>query len=196
MQNCTLPLTIVDVFQSPFGDFLICKHIAVREDIKDWVRVEAEIKGHLAHQFTEAVINCQSDNDMKDLILSSILDHYAFIYTKSRKPHKVTRLMLDLLDEKSFRFYSPSPNDNSLIRSINHIIIGSGLFPTIYKIGAIWDIEGINEFIDYLIGEYGKFIPNSDHIYWVKKHYQQCKLEGKPWTFNQKGSNDESDNNT
>lgn len=160
------------------------KHlIHIAKDTKDWVRVEAEIKGKYAHQFTDAVMSCNTDNDLKNLILSSILDKYSFFYTKSRRPHKITRLMLELMDDKSFRFYSPSPRDNSLDRSIRHLIESSGLLPTLWKIEALWDKEGVNSFLDYLFYEYQKFKPNSDHFYWLKKHEAQMRLEGKPWDF-------------
>lgn len=154
-------------------------HIANQVD--DWVRVEAEISGKYSHQWTDAVTECRSDVDFKNLILSSILDRYMFFYVKSRKPHKITRLMLELMNDKQFTFSSPSPRDNSLKASIDHLIKGSGLFPTIYKIQAIWGDEGVAEFIEYLLSNYENFVPNDDHLVWIRKHHGANRLDGKPW---------------
>ena len=70
------------------------QHIAKEGD--DWVRLEAEFVGQYAHDLTEKIKDCTSDVELKNLLLSSILDMYMFFHTKSNKPHKNTRLMLEL----------------------------------------------------------------------------------------------------
>lgn len=156
-------------------------HIA--EEVEDWVRVEAEISGKYSHQWTEAVMECQTDEAFKNLILSAILDRFMFFYTKTRKPHKITRLMLKLLDDKTFGFTCPNVRDNDLERSIRHLIKNSGLFPTMYKIEAIWGEEGLNKFMEYLMEKYQEFEPNEDHRLWLRKRFQQYQSQGKPWTI-------------
>lgn len=167
------------------------RHIAKSEDTKDWIRIEAEIKGKYAHQMTEAIRGCETDNDLKNLIINSILDHYSFYYVKSRRPHKITKLMLELLEKKDFRFFSPSPRDNTLERSIEHLVTNSGLLPTMYKIEEIWGKKGVNEFLDYIIHEYKKFKPNDDHIAWLRKRHNYYRLSNKPWSYKMTGENHE-----
>ncbi|HEM2203619.1 TPA: hypothetical protein U0251_002908, partial [Listeria monocytogenes] len=43
------------------------------EKLDDWVRYEAEYKGRYAHQLTDAIENCKSDEELKNIIVSSIL---------------------------------------------------------------------------------------------------------------------------
>jgi hypothetical protein len=167
-------------------------HIAKSEDTKDWVRVEAEVKGKYAHQMTEAIRECQTDNDLKNLILSSILDHYSFYYINSRQPHKITKLMLEMLDNKDFRFYSPSPRDNTLMKSIDHIIRGSGLLSTIYKIDEIWGRQGVKAFMNYIKYEYLNFEPNDDHRAWVRKRRNWYRNRDMPWKINIEGVDEET----
>ena len=69
------------------------RHIA--QVVDDWVRVEVEYSGDYAHQLTEQIKNCQTDEQLKEIILCSILSRYMFFYTKSNKPHKITKLMIN-----------------------------------------------------------------------------------------------------
>jgi len=156
------------------------RHIA--KEVDDWTRVEAQFSGKYAHQLTEAIKNCQTDEQLKNIIISSILDRYMFFYVSSNRPHKLTRLMLELLDKKDFHFESPSPRNNSLEQSIDHLIKGSGLFPVLWKISQIWGDETAQSFINYLHDKYrADFIPNDDHISWVNKFKNIYLVEGKPW---------------
>jgi len=84
------------------------------EKLDDWVRYEAEYKGRYAHQLTDAIENCKTDEELKNIIVSSILDRYGFYYTKENKkgkinrPTKETKKMLELLNNNDFKFDSPS----------------------------------------------------------------------------------------
>jgi len=156
------------------------RHIA--KEVDDWTRVEAQFTGKYAHQLTEAIKNCETDEQLKNIIVSSILDRYMFFYVSSNRPHKLTRLMLELLDKKDFQFEAPSPRNNSLEQSIDHLTKGSGLFPVLWKISQIWGEETAKSFINYLYDKYRKeFMPNDDHVSWVNKFKNIYLIEGKPW---------------
>ncbi|WP_423213406.1 hypothetical protein [Senegalia massiliensis] len=156
------------------------RHIA--KEVDDWVRVEAEFSGKYAHQLTDAILNCKNDVEFKNIIISSLLDRYMFFYVKSNRPHKITKLMLELLDEKNFQFKSPSPRNNLLDQSIDHLIKGSGLIPTLWKVGEIWGKEVTLELMEHLYSHYEDFAPNDDHISWINKYKNLYLLEGKPWS--------------
>lgn len=78
------------------------RHIA--KEVDDWTRVEAEFSGDYAHQLTDAIKKCITDEQLKNVIISALLDRYMLFYVNSNRPHKITRLMLELLDEKDFHF--------------------------------------------------------------------------------------------
>lgn len=156
------------------------RHIA--KEVDDWTRIEAEFSGDYAHQLTEAIKDCKTDKQLKDVIVSSIIDRYMFFYVSSNRPHKLTKLMLDLLDEKDFYFESPSPRNNLLEQSIDHLMKGSGLFPTLWKVQQIWGENTAKDLMDYLYQQYNeKFEPNDDHISWVNKYKQYYLNQGKSW---------------
>lgn len=156
------------------------RHIA--KEVDDWTRVEAEFSGKYAHQLTEAIKKCATDEDLKNVIVSSLIDRYMLFYVNSNRPHKITRLMLELLDDKEFQFESPSPRNNLLEKSIDHLISGSGLLPTLWKVQQIWGKDSSRELLEYLYEQYtDEFVPNDDHIYWVKKYKVPYLLDGRPW---------------
>lgn len=156
------------------------RHIA--KEVDDWTRVEAEFSGDYAHQLTDAIKKCSTDEQLKNVIISALLDRYMLFYVNSNRPHKITRLMLELLDEKDFHFESPSPRNNLLQQSIDHLIKGSGLLPTLWKVQQIWEGNTAKELIDYLYKQYyEEFEPNDDHISWLNKYKTLYQLEGKPW---------------
>ncbi|WP_240470685.1 hypothetical protein [Atopococcus tabaci] len=128
------------------------RHIA--KEVDDWIRVEAEFSGDYAHQLTDAIKKCSTDEQLKNVIISALLDRYMLFYVNSNRPHKITRLMLELLDEKDFHFESPSPRNNLLQQSIDHLIKGSGLLPTLWKVQQIWGGNTAKELIDYLYKQY------------------------------------------
>jgi|SRR3712207_3453392 len=156
------------------------RHIAKKCD--NWVRVEAQIKGKYAHQLTNIIKECCDDVQFKNLILSSILDRYMFFYTETQEVHKITMLMLELLDEKNFSFKSVDSKNNVLERTIEYLKESSGLYPTLYKICDIWGEEEIYDFFNYIINDFKKnFNPNSDHITWLNKYKSLYIKEKPPW---------------
>jgi len=156
------------------------RHIA--QVVDDWVRVEVEYSGDYAHQLTEQIKNCQTDEQLKEIILCSILSRYMFFYTKSNKPHKITKLMINELENINYILKLPSPRDNDLEKSIDYIKNNSGLFSLLYKIEQIYGKECVLEFLDYLMNEYNSFyFPNNDVLIWIKKHKDSYLKQSLPW---------------
>ncbi|MFL2072144.1 hypothetical protein ACEN32_07535 [Marinilactibacillus psychrotolerans] len=158
------------------------------KELDDWVRFEAEYKGQYAHQLTEVIKNCQSETELKDVIVGSILDKYGIYYTKPSKkgdvnrPTPETKKMIDLLDDKSFNFQTPNSRNSLLNQTIDYLIQNSGLFPALYKVNQLFGDGTDKELIEYLLEIFrSEFIPNNDHIYWVNKYRRLYQIEGKPW---------------
>lgn len=162
------------------------RHVA--KELDDWIRFEAEFKGDYAHQLTDAISNCETDLEVKDVIVGAILDRYGIYYTKIPKSGKVnrpipeTKKMIALLDDKNFSFSTKSSRNSLLSQSIDYIKDYSGLFPLLYKVKEIFGDNVDLELLEYLFQEYYEnFIPNDDHIYFVNKYKELYKKEGKPW---------------
>lgn len=159
------------------------------EQLDNWVRFEAEYKGHYAHQLTEAIKECHTDDDLKNIIVGSILDRYGMYYTKESKndntnrPTKETKKMLDLLENNSFMFKTPNTRNSELFQTVDYLIKSSGLFPTLWKARQIWSDGADKKLMDYLLQVYYEsFIPNDDHIAFVKKYKALYQREGFSWT--------------
>lgn len=156
------------------------RHIA--KEVDDWTRFEVQYSGRYAHILTQEIANCNDENELKDLLLNAILDKYMLFHTKSNRPHKITKLMLELLNEQDFRFSTPSPRDNSLAQSLDHLTKNSGLFSTLFKVDAIWGNGTSEELMEYLYEKYySEFEPNKDHQHWVSNKKAYYQLKGKPW---------------
>lgn len=151
------------------------------EKFDDWTRFEAVFKGEYAHSLSERLLEIGTDNELKILLISSFTDRYQFFYKNSGKQTVFTKKMLSLIHQTNFSFYSPSPRDNQLIQSIEHLLHGSGLFPTMYKINEIWGFDGLKEFKEYLMVEYAVYEPNEDVTRWINKYRHLYKKQGKPF---------------
>lgn len=85
------------------------------EQLNDWVRYEAEYKGRYAHQLTEAIKNYKTDEDLKNIIVNSIIDRYGFYYTKESKKGKVNRVKGHSIPSKMALFFSDSSSSITLL---------------------------------------------------------------------------------
>lgn len=150
-------------------------------EAQDWTRLEVEFLGEKAHLLTDAILACESENDLKNLILSAMLDKYMFFYISGNRPHKLTKLMLELLEEKNFKF-EPAKSDNyELDAKIKHILLRSGLFPLLYYIEMIWGKDSIDDFLNFLLEHYEGFEPNLEHQTWLKQHQKYYKKKAPIW---------------
>lgn len=76
---------------------------------------------------------------------------------------------------QSVRLVCVSPRDNALRQNIQHILCGSGLFPTIYKIEKIYGEDAKQEFVLFLYQNYESMFWLSNGMkreldIWLQKH--------------------------
>lgn len=158
------------------------------EKLDDWVRFEAEFKGRYAHQLTEQIQMCETDEQLKNIIVGSLISRYGIYYKKESKknkmnrPNKETQKMIDLMSNSSFSFESSTSRNNMLSQTLHHLQKNSGLFPLLWKADEIWGAGTYIEVLTWLGDQYySNFEPNDDHMHWLKKHGALYRLEGKPW---------------
>ena len=144
---------------------------------KSWIRQEVVFKGTYAHQITDELINSvHTPYDLQAFIAKMISDKFRFYETDTLQHTKYTRALLNIVGNNNFIFLgNTSPRDNDLKRSINHIMKGSGLYPTLYKTLCVWGEGADKELIQYLLNEYEKFYideakKNKEINMWLRKH--------------------------
>lgn len=147
----------------------------------NWVRFEASYKGKYAHDLSDGLETINNDAELKDLLVSALTDRYQFYYAKSDRLTTYSKKMLDLLNQKSFMFSSPSPRINLLEQSQKHILNGSGLFPYLYKVWHIWGDEGLKKCLAFLYDEFENYEPNNDVLLWLRKYSVLYKKQGYPF---------------
>lgn len=153
----------------------------IASNSESWVRFEMVVKGKYSHELTKAIMKIENEQDFKTLILSAMTDRYRFLDVKTNELTSYSSKMISALSAKSFEFNTPSPRNNSLFSSINHIIKGSGLFPTLYKIQDIWGIDGLKDFWIFLDKRYTLYRPNDDVNIWLKKNKNEYLAQGTPF---------------
>lgn len=147
----------------------------------NWVRFEAVFKGTYAHGLSDQLETIKSDTGLKDLLVSALTDRYQFYYVKSAKLTTYTKKMLDLLNQRSFMFNTPSPRNNLLEQSQMHILSGSGLFPYLFKVRLIWGDDGLKKCVAFLQNEFENYEPNDDVLSWLKKYSVLYTKQGYPF---------------
>lgn len=144
---------------------------------KSWVRFEAVFKGIYAHQLTDIIIETDEDN-LKDLIADKIAEKYRFYDLEHGEYTGFTTVLLETSTEEFENLHTGSPRDNELLRSLCHLIDGSGLFSTMYKCDCIWGGETSEALLMYLHDIYkGRYKPNDDVRLWLKKHKETLKRQ-------------------
>ena len=143
---------------------------------RSWIRFEAVYKGSYAHSISETILSeCMDAVSFNKFIAHIILQKYRFADVNG----KYTRYTTDLLavaDGKIFpSLVCVSPRDNALRQSIQHILCGSGLFPTIYKIEKIYGEDAKQEFALFLYQNYEAMFWMSNGMkreldIWLQKH--------------------------
>lgn len=148
---------------------------------QDWVRFESVFKGKYAHALTDKLKSITSSTDLKDLLVSAMTDRYLFYYAKSGKLTTYSKKMLKLLNQRNFRFNSPSPRLNLLEQSQKHILNGSGLFSYLYKVYKIWGDDGLNDCLNFLYYEFEHYEPTEDVLSWLNKYTALYTKQGYPF---------------
>lgn len=143
-----------------------------------WTRFEASFKGDYAHQITEQLVNgVSSEIELSQFIASKICDKYRFVDNSTGEYTSFTKDLLFIVDNSTYSaLRSESPKNNSLSKSIAHIIKGSGLYPLLYKIGQIWNKQTETEFLEFIYQIYETYYKQEMQRSlqlnsWIKKNY-------------------------
>lgn len=114
---------------------------------------------------------------MSQFIASKICDRYRFFDVSTGHYTDFTQYLIEISKNSNYpALRCESPKNNSLNKSIQHIIYGSGLFPLIYKISSIWGDEAVVEFWSILYEIYKKYHKEKLEINpqiraWLKKNF-------------------------
>lgn len=152
------------------------------KNCKNWVRFEAVFKHEYAHQISEQLLKeVHTDAELQQAIAKHIVDKYCFYDTALDEPVTFSDVLADIAAGANVGALSrPNARDNSLTQSIEHLIKGSGLFSTLYKVYVIWNDAGESELFQFLLNYYeSEYKPKADEKddiqYWLRKHYRSLK---------------------
>lgn len=139
-------------------------------ETETWVRFEAVFKSDYAHQLTKIIMDTENKN-IPDLIVNKIAEKYRFYDLISEKYTDYTMALIRKSEIEFPNLLLKSPRDNNLIRSLLHLITGSGLFSTLYKCDEIWGDETSTKLLQCLHDIYSKkYTPNSDVLVWLEEN--------------------------
>lgn len=150
---------------------------------KSWTRFEICYRGKYAHQITEDLLFLNSANQLQKYISQKITEKYRFFDNISDSYTDFTSMLLDVIDDSNFSYLrNESPRDNELRKSIQHLISGSGLFPTFYKTYGVWDVAGEEKLFDFLLEYYQTvYKPNASKNkelkLWLKIHQKELECQ-------------------
>ncbi len=155
---------------------------------KNWVRFEGVFKHEYAHQISEQLFNISSDDEYLNLIALVLVQKFCFM-TIDKKTGKAdvntdyTQMLLDAINNKSFKLKAPSTRNYSLMCNIDYIFKGSGIMNTLYKVEEIWGVEAAAYLLEYM-AEYltDEFEPSNDCLLWLRKN--KIDYQKKYPTFN------------
>ena len=152
------------------------------ENCKSWVRFEAVFRHEYAHQISEQLLKkVHTDAELQQAIAKHIVDKYCFYDIALDEPTTFSDALAEIAAGANVAaLSSPNARDNSLTQSIEHLIKGSGLFSTLYKVYVIWGDTAESELLQFLIDYYeSKYKPKADEKddiqYWLRKHYRSLK---------------------
>ena len=123
---------------------------------KSWVRFEASFLHDYAHQMTEQLLSgYMTPQDLQQWIAKHISDRYRFVDTST---NEVTAFTDDLIGisvgTNAAALIAPSPRDNTFRQSLEHLRVGSGLYPVLYKAFGMWGDGADRQLIEYLYDDY------------------------------------------
>ena len=144
---------------------------------ESWTRFEVSYRGNYAWQVADGLINIHREVELSQYIASKITDKYRFYIVSDEDYTGYTNDLLTIAGNSSFSaLRSENPKNNSLRESVSYLIKGSGLFPTLYKVGSIWGEDTEKELMKYLYDMYidvyrPEAYKDRKLAAWIKKNY-------------------------
>lgn len=147
------------------------------KNCESWTRYEYQIGGDKAHQVSAQLKQINNDEEYKDFLISLILDRYGRFYTaeskkgKENRPTKETKMLVDLMNDKSFSFQPVNNEDRKLTDTLDYLAENSGLFSTFYKANELFGDGSDLKIMAYLLTRFREeFVPSDNLKSWVNKH--------------------------
>ena len=149
---------------------------------RDWVRFEGVFREEYAHQLTESLMDVENDTEFVNLIACTMVQQYAFQYVDHGVVDcetEYTRLVMDCITNYTAKLKTLSSRNNDLFRSIKHMLEGSGVVTTLYKIKEIWgtDENAVDAFLELLKEYVEHYVPNDDCKNWLRKNLADMQSE-------------------
>lgn len=158
-------------------------HLEEALNCDSWTRFETSFKGNYAHQITEQLELVNNEIELSQFIASKITDKFLFIDVHTEEYTDFTKDLLSIVDNSSYpALRSEKPQNNSLSKSIAYICKGSGLFPLLYKIEAIWQENQAKKFLNILYNIYIKYYKkdldrNLQLQSWINKNHSSLSQQ-------------------
>ncbi|MCH5353523.1 MAG: replication initiation factor domain-containing protein [Acutalibacter sp.] len=149
----------------------------------NWTRFEVSYRGDYAHQVGEELLAIKSEMELSQFIAAKITDKYRFLNVSIEDYTEYTNDLLDIAKNSSFSFLrSENPKNNTLAESISHLMKGSGLYSTLYKVGSIWGEDAETELLGFLYHTYREnYVPEAytdrNLDAWLRANYNSLKQQ-------------------
>lgn len=150
----------------------------------EWTRFEVSYRGSYAWQIADGLLAINSEIELSHFIAAKITDKYRFYIAADEDYTEYTNDLLEIIDNISYSaLRSEHPKNNNLRESVAHLIKGSGLFPTLYKVGSIWGDQAEEELLKHLYYVYKTSYKPEAHkerklIYWIRDNYGSLHNQG------------------
>ena len=158
------------------SNFLLAK------SVESWTRFEAVYRGEYAHHITDDLIDAvRTNEDYASYIATKILEKFTFWDKKTDTISSFSEDLADCITSPCGTLFDPkNTRDNSLRQSIAYIMNGSGLFSTMYKIGAVWKKGDVKVFLDILLDKFEtEYVPLAESKRelkrWIMRHGDELK---------------------
>jgi len=148
-------------------------YFELARDCKSWSRFEGMFRNKYAHQLTEFLLEIDNDQELLNLIASTMIQKFRMMYVSNGVADEDTEFIEIIKSATTYQtcyLQSPSTRNNELLRSILYIYNGSGFVSTIQKINAIWGEKATNSFFDSLYDYAKEADYNLETHYWLRKN--------------------------
>lgn len=146
---------------------------AKAQKCKNWVRFEGVFRHEFAHQISDNLMLITTDDELASLIACVMAQKFRIMYVNKGVVDcdtEYTQMLFDCIRTAGFVLKAPSSRNNDLIRSLQHLLNGSGLMNFLYKIKVIWGDDAVGKMFAALTNYLNGWKPNPDCQLWVKKN--------------------------